>query len=149
MGMLGLVLRLTASLLYHPTEAEATTAGPAHEAGASSTHSHEAGTSSSALGDGSPADEFYDSQTIDSTTAKDVYEHEIEVRERFEKKFVKSAETIQQRDAEIASLKSKLEKAEGEAMAVIRLHGRVSELEAATVARANELVDIGARNANS
>ncbi|GKE44806.1 hypothetical protein Tco_1472090 [Tanacetum coccineum] len=77
------------------------------------------------------------------------YEHEIEVKERFEKKFVKSAETIQQRDAEIASLKSKLEKAEGEAMAVIRLHGRVSELEAATVARANELVDIGARNANS
>ncbi|GJX07972.1 hypothetical protein Tco_0195904 [Tanacetum coccineum] len=62
-------------------------------------------------------------------------------------KFVKSAETNQQRDAEIASLKSKLEKADGEAMAVIRLHGRVFELEAAAVARANELVDIGARNA--
>ncbi|GKD01982.1 hypothetical protein Tco_1172256 [Tanacetum coccineum] len=34
------------------------------------------------------------------------YKHENEVRERFEKKFVKSAKTIQQRDAEIASLRS-------------------------------------------
>ncbi|GKF13281.1 hypothetical protein Tco_0054743, partial [Tanacetum coccineum] len=40
------------------------------------------------------------------------YEHEITMREKFEKKFVDSSEVIQQRDAEIVELKSKLRKAE-------------------------------------
>ncbi|GJR09785.1 hypothetical protein Tco_0792437 [Tanacetum coccineum] len=65
------------------TEAVVVTAVPAHKADASSVLAHEAGTSfvpgpeagtsSSAPGDGSPANEFYDSQTIDSSTAKDIY----------------------------------------------------------------------------
>ncbi|GKF60294.1 hypothetical protein Tco_0177080, partial [Tanacetum coccineum] len=74
------------------------------------------------------------------------YEHEIMIRERFEKKFAKSVETIKQRHVKVMSLKSRLEKAEGEATEVIRLRGRVSELEAA-IARANELADIGDKNA--
>nr|GEU88918.1 transposase (putative), gypsy type [Tanacetum cinerariifolium] len=56
------------------------------------------------------------------------YEQEITVREKFEKKFVKSSETVQQRDAEIATLRSKLEKVAGEAADVIVLYRRVSEL---------------------
>ncbi|GJX34860.1 hypothetical protein Tco_0246417 [Tanacetum coccineum] len=66
------------------------------------------------------------------------YEHEIEVREKFEKNFVKSAETIQQRDNNIMSLKSRLEEAEGEAAKVIRLRRWDSELEATT---ADELIE--------
>ncbi|GJR57495.1 hypothetical protein Tco_1499657 [Tanacetum coccineum] len=64
-------------------EAVVVTVVPAHKADASSVLAHEAGTSfvpgpkaetlSSAPGDGSPANEFYDSQTIDSSTAKDIY----------------------------------------------------------------------------
>ncbi|GKF20623.1 hypothetical protein Tco_0069261, partial [Tanacetum coccineum] len=62
-------------------------------------------------------------------------EYEITVRERFEKKFMKSYETIQQKDAEIVSLKARMQRAEGEATEVIRLHGQVSKLETMAVMR--------------
>ncbi|GKB66378.1 hypothetical protein Tco_0927790, partial [Tanacetum coccineum] len=92
------------------TKAEATAAGPVHETGASSGAGHEAGTSFFAPGEASSVDDFYESQTIDYTTAHDIYvlnwdvtndarmddpvmyEHEITIRERFEKKFVKKFE---------------------------------------------------------
>ncbi|GJW64132.1 gypsy type transposase [Tanacetum coccineum] len=119
-------LRVNSHVSYVHTEVEATTADPTHETGASSVVGHEAGTPSSTLGE--------------------AYEHEIMIRERFEKKFVKSVETIQKRDVKVMSLKSRLEKAEGQATEVIRLRGRVYELEAA-IARANELADIGDKNA--
>ncbi|GJU04820.1 hypothetical protein Tco_1121250 [Tanacetum coccineum] len=67
------------------------------------------------------------------------YEHEISVKERFEKKFVKSAKTIQQRDAKIVGLKSRLEKAEVEAAEAGVLHRRVSELEAMATTRQKRL----------
>nr|GFB23818.1 hypothetical protein [Tanacetum cinerariifolium] len=136
---------------------------------------NETGTSA-APDQGSPVDDFYESQTIDSATAKNIYvpnwevtnnarmddpimcrnlvdyvplpcywaslynlsvtdfldrvnlnsaqhvcmvselclryEHEITVREKFEKKFTDSSKVIQQKDAEIVELRSKFEKAE-------------------------------------
>ncbi|GKD06631.1 retrovirus-related pol polyprotein from transposon TNT 1-94 [Tanacetum coccineum] len=57
------------------------------------------------------------------------YEHEIMIREKFEKKFTNSSEVIQQRDAEVVELTSKLERAEGEAADVVELRRRVSGLE--------------------
>nr|GEV26922.1 reverse transcriptase domain-containing protein [Tanacetum cinerariifolium] len=63
---------------YHDeSEAEATAAGLTHETMASTSIRHEAGTSSSAL----------------ELCLR--YEHEVKVREKFEKKFGKSAKTIQ------------------------------------------------------
>ncbi|GKF00322.1 hypothetical protein Tco_0023672 [Tanacetum coccineum] len=43
------------------------------------------------------------------------YEHEIMTREKFKRKFTDSATVVQQRDAEVADLRAKLEKAKGEA----------------------------------
>ncbi|GKC10412.1 hypothetical protein Tco_1007194, partial [Tanacetum coccineum] len=131
------------------------------------------------------ADDFYDSQTIDSATAHDIYisnwdaflcnrhdsnfldllnvnsalhacmvselrlryEHEITVREKFEQKFLKSFEAVQQRDAEIVVLKTKLEKANSEALGVVELHMRVSELEATAATKAEELASLSVQNA--
>ncbi|GJZ07052.1 hypothetical protein Tco_0540845 [Tanacetum coccineum] len=58
------------------------------------------------------------------------YEHEIMSRERFEKKFIDSSVVIQQKDAKIADLKSRLKKAESEAAGVVRkeLNSRVTKL---------------------
>ncbi|GKC90222.1 hypothetical protein Tco_1150871, partial [Tanacetum coccineum] len=56
------------------------------------------------------------------------YEHEIEVKEKFKKNFVKSAETIQQRDAYIVSLESRLEGAEGEAAKVLQLDSECRDM---------------------
>nr|GEU51745.1 hypothetical protein [Tanacetum cinerariifolium] len=59
------------------------------------------------------------------------YEHEISVREEFEKNFVDSSEVIQQRDAEIVKLKSKLGKVKHEVTGVVVVCKKVSELETA------------------
>ncbi|GJU70630.1 hypothetical protein Tco_1262035 [Tanacetum coccineum] len=74
------------------------------------------------------------------------YENEITIRERFEKKFVKSSETIQQKDAEIATLRYKLEKAEGEATYVVVLRRRVSELKTEGAAKAEDLASLSVHN---
>ncbi|GJX38767.1 hypothetical protein Tco_0252070 [Tanacetum coccineum] len=136
---------------------------------------NETGNSSAAPDHGSPIDDFYDSQTIDSVTAHNIYaslcnrhdsnfldllnvnsaqhscmvselrlryEHEITVREKFEQKFLKSFEAVQQRDVEIVVLKTKLEKAKSEAVGVVKLRRRVSELEAAVAAKADELAGL-------
>nr|GEV77702.1 retrovirus-related Pol polyprotein from transposon TNT 1-94 [Tanacetum cinerariifolium] len=82
----------------------------------------------------SPIDDFFDSQTVDTATAENVYvskwshvcmvfelrlryEHEIISREKFQKKFIDDSMVVQQCDAEIAALKIKLEKAETEVVA--------------------------------
>ncbi|GJW80953.1 hypothetical protein Tco_0144928 [Tanacetum coccineum] len=151
---------------------------------------NETGNSFAALDHGSPIDDFYDYQAIDSVTAHNIYvpnwdvtnyaqmddpimcrnlvdhlpppgwaslrnhhdsnflnllnvnsaqhacmvselrlwyENEIIVREKFEQKFLKSSEAVQQRDAKIVVLKTKLEKAENEAVGVFS--GQVSGLE--------------------
>ncbi|GJR66218.1 hypothetical protein Tco_0012283 [Tanacetum coccineum] len=122
-----------------------------------------AGTSSSVLNDGSSIDDFFESRTIDTTTAQDIYvphwdvtndaqlddpyEHEILTREKFEQKFVSGCETVQQKDVEIVSLKATVEKAEGEATKVIELHIRVSELETAAVVKLDEVASLTAQNA--
>ncbi|GKA26802.1 hypothetical protein Tco_0712911 [Tanacetum coccineum] len=74
------------------------------------------------------------------------YEHEISVKEIFEKKFVKSAKTIQQRDAKIVGLKSRLEKAEVEAVEAGVLHRRVSELKATATTRQKSFRGLGVQN---
>ncbi|GJR24053.1 hypothetical protein Tco_0972580 [Tanacetum coccineum] len=69
-------------------------------------------------------------------------EYEITVRERVEKKFMKSYETIQQKDAEIVSLKARLQRAEGEATKVIRIRGQVSKLDTTAAVWFKELADL-------
>ncbi|GJV77745.1 hypothetical protein Tco_1509329 [Tanacetum coccineum] len=110
---------------------------------------------------GSPVDDFYDSQTINSASAHNIYvpnwdvtndarmddPHEITIREKFEKKFTDSLEVIQLRDAEIVKLRSKLEKAEGEAADVVELRRRVSKLEATSAVKVEELDGLSFQNA--
>ncbi|GKA37284.1 hypothetical protein Tco_0723849 [Tanacetum coccineum] len=159
--------------------------GPVNETGDSSVPRTETGTSSSTLDRISLADDFYDSQTIDSATAHDIYisnwnaslcnrhdsnfhdllnvnyalhacmvselrlryKHETTVRQNFEQKFLKSFEAVQQRDAEIVVLKTKLEKAESEAADAVKLCRRVSELEATAATKAEELAGLSSQNA--
>ncbi|GJZ07088.1 hypothetical protein Tco_0540881 [Tanacetum coccineum] len=140
-----------------------------------STSANEAGTLSATPSQSPHVDDFYESQTIDSVTAQNIYapkwavtnnaqidnsatcknfldpgywaalrnqgdtgfldtfninsaqhvcmaselhlryEHEIMTQEKFERKFTDSVAVVQQRDAEVADLRAKLEKAEGEA----------------------------------
>ncbi|GJX73289.1 hypothetical protein Tco_0311884 [Tanacetum coccineum] len=75
------------------------------------------------------------------------YEHEITVREKFKKKFTDSSEVIQRKDAKIVELRSKLEKADGEAADVVEVRRKVSELEDAATARTEELVGHSVQNA--
>nr|GEU56726.1 putative transposase (putative), gypsy type [Tanacetum cinerariifolium] len=137
---------------YVHIKAEVAIFSPVNETGASYIPWNEFEASSSPPNDGSPIDDFYDDvdflDLLNVNSAQHVcmmsesrlqYEHEITIRERFEKKFVKSYETVQQRDAKIATLRSKLEKAEGKATDVIMLCRRVSELETAAAAKAEEL----------
>nr|GEU43092.1 hypothetical protein [Tanacetum cinerariifolium] len=60
--------------------------------------------------------------------------------------FVRSCEIVQQKDAEIVSLKYVVEKAEGEAAEVIRLLKRVFELEVAAVTKLDEVASLTDQN---
>nr|GEW51528.1 SUMO-conjugating enzyme SCE1-like [Tanacetum cinerariifolium] len=95
--------------------------------GASSVPRDNAGTSTSVSGEGSPVDEFYE--------------------ERFQKKFTESSAVVQQRDAEIAALKAKLETTEKESAELSRFRGRVSELEIEVVAKFEEISGLNKQNA--
>ncbi|GJT43305.1 hypothetical protein Tco_0952020 [Tanacetum coccineum] len=53
------------------------------------------------------------------------YKHEIMTREKFMRKFTDSAAIVQQRDAEVADLKARLERFEAEAAKVVKLRKRV------------------------
>nr|GEV99713.1 hypothetical protein [Tanacetum cinerariifolium] len=76
----------------------------------------------------SPADDFFNSQTIETATAENIY-------------VLKGNVTNGARhDAKIAALKTKLEKAEHEVAEVVALCCCVSELEAGVVAKSEELL---------
>ncbi|GJZ35732.1 hypothetical protein Tco_0581549, partial [Tanacetum coccineum] len=74
------------------------------------------------------------------------YEHEIMIRENFEKKFTDSVAVIQQRNAEIVVLNTRLEKSEAEAAEVIELRKRVSDLEATVAVKVGELANLRTEN---
>ncbi|GJW33889.1 hypothetical protein Tco_0053921 [Tanacetum coccineum] len=185
-------------------------AGPVSDTRDSSAPELETGTLSTTPSQGSSANDFYESQTIDSATALNVYvpkwnitnsaridnfvtcrnfldhvtplwywaalrnqgdagfldafninsaqhicmaselrlryEHEIITKEKFERKFTDSVLIVQQRDAEVADLKVRLEKAKKEAAEVVELRGRVSELDAGLAAKFEEVVDLNGKN---
>ncbi|GKD49068.1 hypothetical protein Tco_1278044 [Tanacetum coccineum] len=75
------------------------------------------------------------------------YEHEIMTREKFQKKFTHSCAVVQQRDAEIAALGTRLEKAKCETVDVVSLSGRVSELETRAAIKSQEADTLGKQNA--
>ncbi|GJY81650.1 gypsy type transposase [Tanacetum coccineum] len=74
------------------------------------------------------------------------YEHEIMTREKYEKRFTDSAALVQQRDAEVAKLKAKLEKLESEAAEVEELRKRVSDLEATIAVKFGKAASLIAQN---
>ncbi|GJU71400.1 hypothetical protein Tco_1262805 [Tanacetum coccineum] len=74
------------------------------------------------------------------------YEHEIMTREKCEKRFTDSATVVQQRDAEVAELKTKLEKSEAEVAEVEELRRRVSNLEAMVAIKVGEAASLTAQN---
>nr|GEW61670.1 ubiquitin receptor RAD23d-like [Tanacetum cinerariifolium] len=74
------------------------------------------------------------------------YEHEIMIRENFEKKFTDGAAIIQQRDAEIVDLNTLLERSEANVAEVIELHKRVSDLEATVSVKVGELDNLRTEN---
>ncbi|GJY01718.1 hypothetical protein Tco_0359870 [Tanacetum coccineum] len=88
---------------------------------------------------------FLDSFNINSTQHVCIvselrlrYEHEIMTRDKYEKRFTDSVALVQQRDAEVAELKAKLEKLESEAAKVEELRKRVSDLEVAVAVKVGE-----------
>ncbi|GKB81200.1 hypothetical protein Tco_0948095 [Tanacetum coccineum] len=139
---------------------------------------------------GSSADDFYKSQTIDSATALNVlldhvtppgywaalrnqhdagfldsfninsaqhvclvselrvrYEHKIMTREKYDKKFTNSVAIVQQRNAKIVDLKTRLEKSEDEAAKVVELLKHVSDLEVVVAVKASEVATLNTHNA--
>ncbi|GJT92447.1 hypothetical protein Tco_1081292 [Tanacetum coccineum] len=157
---------------YVQSESKAVAAGMVNEVEGSSVLGNQTGTSSSAPGDASrnlvdhvpPPGywaslcnqndlEFLDRLNVNSAQHACMvselhfrYEHEITIRERFEKKFVESSGIIQQRDIEIADLKSRLERPEGKAAEVGKFCGQVSRLEVAAAAKAEQFVGLSVQN---
>ncbi|GJZ49450.1 putative ribonuclease H-like domain-containing protein [Tanacetum coccineum] len=74
------------------------------------------------------------------------YEHKIMTREKFEKKFMDRAALIQQRDAEIADLRVRLEKYKAEAVEVTELRKPASDLEATVAVKDGELANLHTKN---
>ncbi|GKA34189.1 hypothetical protein Tco_0720618 [Tanacetum coccineum] len=66
-------------------------------------------------------------------------EHELRGRKKFEGKCAMQTDWLNERDAEIASLKARLSLKEADAMEAICLRGQVTNVEAAEAARVNEL----------
>ncbi|GJZ43548.1 hypothetical protein Tco_0590803 [Tanacetum coccineum] len=119
-------------------------------------------------------DDFFDSQTVETATADDIYvlrwgvtngarihnhaicrnlqdhhtcmvtelrlqyEHKVMTREKFQKKFTDNCVVVQQCDANIAALKTRLEEAKREAVEVVALRSHVSELEARMAVKSEE-----------
>ncbi|GJR43104.1 hypothetical protein Tco_1311207 [Tanacetum coccineum] len=122
---------------------------------------NETGTSSTALDHGSPVDDFYNSHTVDSVIAHNIYVPKWDVTNDAQmddpamcRNLVDHLpppacffEVVQQRDAEIVVLKTMLEKAENDVVGVVKLRRRVSELEATTAAKAEELAGFSVQNA--
>ncbi|GJZ91537.1 hypothetical protein Tco_0663464 [Tanacetum coccineum] len=74
------------------------------------------------------------------------YEHEIMTREKFQKKFTDNCAVVKQRDAKITALKTRLERAEREAVEVVSPRGRVSEMEAGVTVKSQEVETLGKQN---
>ncbi|GKB24060.1 hypothetical protein Tco_0863461, partial [Tanacetum coccineum] len=70
------------------------------------------------------------------------YEHEILIRGKFEQKFTQSSEIVQQRGSEIVALKAKVGEVESVIAEVNGLRGRISELEAAAIAKSEEVAGL-------
>ncbi|GKB83052.1 hypothetical protein Tco_0949947 [Tanacetum coccineum] len=158
--------KITSPIPYVQTKAEAAATSLVNEIGPSSIPGNETGASSSALDDGSLVDDFYESQTIDSAIAHDIYVLNWDVTNnahmddpvmcknfidhvpppgywaylcnRTDAEFLDRLNSAQHvcmmselrlRDAEIATLRSKLEKAKGEVADLVVLCKRVSGLE--------------------
>nr|GFA01839.1 hypothetical protein [Tanacetum cinerariifolium] len=115
---------------------------PFEEAEASSVPGDNAGTSTSVSGEGSPIDEFYESQTIDSATAQDTAARFRDTFNINSAQHVYMASELRLRDAEIAALKAKLKTAEKESVELIGLRGRVSKLETKVVAKSKDIAGL-------
>ncbi|GJU08128.1 hypothetical protein Tco_1124558 [Tanacetum coccineum] len=76
------------------------------------------------------------------------YEHDIIMREKYEKKFTDSAAVVQQRDAEIVDLRARLEKSKAEATEAAELLKRVSDLEVMVVVMVGEVATLNTKNAS-
>ncbi|GJZ30986.1 hypothetical protein Tco_0576033 [Tanacetum coccineum] len=77
------------------------------------------------------------------------YEHEIKTGEKFQKKFTDTFAVVQQRDAEIAALGTRLEKDERVATEVVSLRGVcVYELEAGVAGKYQEVATLGRKMLN-
>ncbi|GKC63917.1 hypothetical protein Tco_1096515 [Tanacetum coccineum] len=74
------------------------------------------------------------------------YEHEIMTRKKFEHKFTNSVAVVQQRDAEIAKLKAKLERSESKAVEAGELRRRVSDFEASISVKVDEAASLTTQN---
>nr|GEV04352.1 transposase (putative), gypsy type [Tanacetum cinerariifolium] len=127
-------------------------------------------TSASAPGEGSPIDEFYESQTIDSATAQDVYtgarfldsfninsaqhvcmvyelrlryEHEIRSKERFQGKFTESS-VLRDRVSELETeVVAKSEEVAGLNKQNVKLLRKVSTLESVREELSNQVPKLG------
>ncbi|GJS96317.1 hypothetical protein Tco_0803285 [Tanacetum coccineum] len=103
-------------------------------AGASSILGNNVETPASVPGSEYPADEFYESQNVDSATSQNIYVPEWNV-----------TNNARRMDAEIAALKAKLEKAEEEAAKINELRGvKVSALELICNELSGQVVKLGA-----
>ncbi|GKA72068.1 hypothetical protein Tco_0778284, partial [Tanacetum coccineum] len=151
--------KVISSILHVQTEAETVAASFANDIW-NSTLENKVGVSSTAPGDESPSSlrnqsdaEFLDRLNVNSAQHVCMifelrlrYEHEITIREKLDKTFVESSGIIQQRNVEIADLRSRSKRAEGEAAEVGMLRKRVSELEATAAAKANEVAGLSVQN---
>ncbi|GKD59557.1 hypothetical protein Tco_1297066 [Tanacetum coccineum] len=66
------------------------------------------------------------------------YEHKVMTKEKFQKKFTDNYVVVQQRDAEIAALRSRLKEVKREAAKFVALHSHVSELEVGMAVKSEE-----------
>ncbi|GKF02252.1 hypothetical protein Tco_0029175, partial [Tanacetum coccineum] len=101
--------------------------------------------STSGLDAASPIDDFYDSQTVETAIA---LLRNLSLDAFLDGFNINSAQhTCMQRDAEIAALGTRLEKAECDAVEVVSLRGHVSELEAGVAVKSQEVNTLGTQNA--
>ncbi|GJT78804.1 hypothetical protein Tco_1045529 [Tanacetum coccineum] len=74
------------------------------------------------------------------------YEHKVVTKEKFQKKFTDNYVVVQQRDAEIAALRSRLEEVEREAAKFVALRSYVSELEVGMAVKFEEVNTLSKHN---
>ncbi|GKC48277.1 hypothetical protein Tco_1065999 [Tanacetum coccineum] len=94
----------------------------------------------------SPTDDFFNSQTVETATAKNIYVLEWNVTNGARVDNSTLFASVQ-RNAEITALKTRLEKVEREAAEVVALRGYVSELEAGTAVKSGEVDTLSKQNA--